>query len=153
MSTAIEEPGSTKQDLVHEFIAASGAKPTDNVTITGKENLEILIQFIRCGFSHVLCRSDHCPHITAPPADILIAPAVQGESDLIDILTRLARDLRPQGVLVTSYSGTDPVFTELALRRILRQCAFAAIKQVAGPKGVGTILCCHKQADSMRRAA
>jgi hypothetical protein len=100
MSTPIEEPRSPKRDLAQELISASGAKPPDNVIISGTGNLEILIEFIQCGYSHVVCRSDHAPHITTQPADILIAPNVKGETDFRNVLTLLARDLRPHGLLV-----------------------------------------------------
>ena len=83
MNTANAEPRSLEQDLAHEVVAASGARPTDNVTIAGTEHIEILIELIRRGFSHVLCRSaEHGPHMAAPPADILIAPNIKSETEL-----------------------------------------------------------------------
>jgi hypothetical protein len=153
MSAALEEPRSPTRTLADEFIALSGAKPPDNVIISGTGNLEILIEFIQRGFSHVICQSDHTPHVTSQPADILIAPNVKNESDFLNVMTLLARDLRPQGLLVILCTSTDPSFTELALRRLLKESGFAAVKQTNNNPDAGAILCARKQAASMARAA
>jgi hypothetical protein len=153
MNTTIEEPRSPKRDFAQEFITASGARPSDNVIISGAGNLEILIEFIQRGFSHVICQSDHAPHITTQPADILIAPDVKNETDFHNILTLLARDLRPHGLLIISSTSKDPSITELALRRLLKEGGFTAVKQINGTPDVGTIFCARKGVASIARAA
>jgi hypothetical protein len=153
MSTASEEPQSTQRDLAQEFITISGAKPPDNLVISGTGNLDILIEFIQRGFSHVVCQSDHAPHITSQPIDILIAPNVKSENDFHNVMTLLARDLRPQGLLVMSCTLNDPSITDLALRRLLKESGFTAVKQINNNPDVGTILCARKEAASIARAA
>jgi len=153
MSTTIEEPRSPKRDLVQEVIAVSGAKPPDNVIVSGAGNLEILIEFIQRGFSHVVCQSSHAPHITTQPADILIAPNLKSEAEIRDVLTLLTRDLRPHGILVISCTPTDSSITELSLRRLLKEGGFTAVKQINCTPDVGTILCARKEAASIARAA
>ncbi len=124
------------------------------MTIAGSGHIEILVEFIRRGFSDVLCRSAvHGPHMAAPPADVLIAPNVASEADLHGILTRLASDLRPRGVLVISCAKTFSSFDERRLRRRLMESGFTAIERIAARGDVGTLWCAHKQAASMRRAA
>ena len=154
MNTTNDDSRCPKRDLVNEVIAASGAQPADNVTIAGTEHLEILIELIRCGFSHVLCRSaDHGPRMAAPPADILIAPNVKSEADLRTVLTRLGRDLRPRGLLVLSHAQNCSSFNERHLRRLLTEGGFTAVERIAEHGDVGTLWCAHKQAASLRRAA
>jgi hypothetical protein len=153
MSTTIEEPRSPKRNLAQEFIAASGAKPPDNVVISGTGNLEILIEFIQRGFSHVICRRDHAPHITTQPADILIVPDVGSETDLRSVLTQLARDIRPHGLLVISCSSKNRSIIELALRRLLKEDGFTVVKQTNGDTDIGAIFCACKGAASIARAA
>jgi hypothetical protein len=154
MSNTNDDRRSPARDVVHEVITASGARTADNVTIAGTEHLEILIELIRRGFSHVLCQSsDHGPHMAAPPADILIAPNVKSEADLQAVLTRLGRDLRPRGVLVMSYAQESSSFSDRRLRRLLMEGGFAAVERIAGHGSVGTLWCAHKQAASLPRAA
>lgn len=153
MSAETEDPRNPKRDLAREFIAISGAKPPDNVIISGAGNLEILIEFIQRGFSHVVCQSGHAPHITTQPADILIAPNLKSQKEIGEVLALLTRDLRPHGTLVISCASTDSSTTELALRRLLKQSGFTAVKQLYCNPDIGTILCARKAATSVARAA
>src|ERR1700733_6813036 len=102
MCTTCDEQRSSERTFIQEAIAVSGARPEDNVTIAGKRNVDVVIDLMRRGFSNVLCQSaENGPHLS-PPADVLIAPDLKSEADLISVLTRLGRDLRPRGVLVTT---------------------------------------------------
>jgi hypothetical protein len=153
MSTTIEEPRSPKRDIAQEFIAVSGAKPPDNVIIFGAGNLEMLIEFIQRGFSHVVYQSGHAPHITTQPADILIAPNLKCEAEIRNVLALLTRDLRPRGILVISCTPAAPSITELALRRLLKEGGFSAVKQANYNSDFGIIVCARKEAASIARAA
>jgi hypothetical protein len=152
MRTTTEEPRSPKRDLAHEFITASGAQPADNVIIAGAGNLELLIEFIQRGFSHVVCQSDHGAHITTQPGDILIAPNLKSKSDFHSVMTLLVRDLSPHGVLVIS-RDQNPSFTEWDLRRCLKENGFRAVRQFDCREGAGTILCARKEVASVAHAA
>lgn len=154
MCTTTADPRCPEQDLAREVVAASGAQPTDNVTIAGTENIEILIELIRRGCSHVLCRSAvHGPHMAAPPADVLIAPNVKSETELHIVLTRLGHDLRPRGALVVSCPENCRCLSERGLRRLLVAAGFTAVERIAGHGDVGTIWCAHKMRAPMARAA
>jgi hypothetical protein len=152
MKVVVEEPRSPQRDFACEFINASGAKPEDNVTIAGAGNLDLLIEFIQRGFSHVVCQSDHGPHITAQPADILIAPHLKSKSDFDSVISRLMRDLSPHGALVVSCAKNSS-FSEWDLRRLLKEKGFRTMRQIDSNKGAGTIFCTQREAASMARAA
>jgi hypothetical protein len=145
---------SRERALVHEVLAASGARPADNVTIAGTDHLEIMIELMRCGFSHVLCQSpDHGPHMATAPADIIVAPNVTSESALGAVVTRLGRDLRPRGVLVICWARPCSALSERRLRRLLMDGGFIAMERIAGRSGAETLWCAHKLAAPLRHAA
>jgi hypothetical protein len=154
MNTITDISRSLKRAFAHEVIVASGARPADVVTIAGPEHFEILIELERRGFSHVSCVSaDYGPRMALPTADILIAPDVNGETALRNVLTRLGRDLRPRGVLVMSLAWTGSRFDERYLRRFLMENGFMAIERIAGRGDIGTLWCAYKEAASLRQAA
>ena len=154
MNTPDDNSGSLNRALAHEIISASGAQSADNVTIAGIEHLEVMIELIRRGFSHVLCRSaDRGPHMGVPPTDILIAPNVKSEAVLRDVVTRLGYDLRPRGILLISCAYACSSLNEQRVRRLLMECGFTAVERITVRDDVGTIWCAHKKAASMPRAA
>ena len=145
---------SSQRALASELINASGASPANHVTIAGAEHLEVLIEFIRRGFAHVLCRSaNHGPHMATPPADILIAPDAKSEADLCRVLTRLGCDLRPCGMLVISYVHNRSSLTERRLRRLLVESGFLAVERIASRGSADAIWRARKAPASMARAA
>jgi hypothetical protein len=140
--------------FAQQVVAASGARPADNLTIAGTDHLELLLELIRRGFSQVLCRSaDHGPHMATPPADILIAPEVRSEAELSRILTRLGRDLRPRGILVLSVAQTGAACDGRRLRRMLMEAGFTAVERNAASGDAATLWCARKQGASLPRAA
>jgi hypothetical protein len=154
MNTTHDEPRSLKRALASEVITASDVRPADHVTIAGAEHLEILIEFVRRGFSHVFCVSaDHGPRMAISPADLIIALNLRTEAALRDVLARLGRDLRPRGVLVMSFAGTCSPFNERHLRRLLMENGFMAVERAAGHGDAGILWCAYKEAASMRHAA
>ena len=154
MTSSNGEPRGCERALAQELISASHARPADNVTIAGTEHLEILIELIRHGCSHALCRSaEHGPHIAAPPSDILIAPNLKDETELCNVLKRLGGDLRPRGVLVFSCAQTGSSLSDRNLRRVLIERGFATVERIAGQGDVGTLWCAYKQPASLRHAA
>ena len=153
MSTDNRQRQSCTRALAHALIRVSHAQPTDNVTIAGAGHLELLVELMRDGYGHALCRSvDHGPHMARPPADILVAPNVRDESDLCNILQRLGSDLRPRGLIVFSCAQSD-TFGDRNLRRVLIERGFTAVERIAGEGNVGTLWCAHKRAASLRHAA
>lgn len=150
MKTIAGQPLSPRRDCASEFIAASGAKPTDNILIAGAGNLDLLIEFIQRGFSHAACQSDRGPHITAQPADILIAANLKTASDFHCVMTLLARDLSPHGALILSCA---PSFSEWDLRRLLKQKGFRAVRRIDGRNSAAAIFCARREAAFVARAA
>jgi hypothetical protein len=153
MCTTYDEQRHFERTFIQEAVAASGARPEDNVTIAGKQNVEIVIDLMRRGFSNVLCRSaENGPHVS-PPADVLIAPDLKSEADLISVLTRLGRDLRPRGVLVTTCAWASSAFDDRRLRRLFMEHGFVAMERIAGQGDAATVWRAYKGAASLRRAA
>lgn len=153
MCTTNDDPRRLERYLAREAVALSGAGPMDNVTIAGAEHIEIVIELIRRGFCNVLCRSPaNGPHLAAPPADLLIAPNVKTESELIGVLTRLGHELRPRGVLVISCAETGSALSDRCLRRLLMEQGFSAVERIAGGD-IGTLWCAHKARAPVARAA
>ena len=154
MSHTTDDPRSLERDLAREAVTVSGARPTDNVTIAGTAHIEIVIELVRRGFSHVVCQSAiNGPHMAAPPADLLIAPNVKSETELRSVLKRLAHDLRPRGVLVISCAAIGSSLSERCLRRLLMEEGFSAVERSASRGDVGTLWCAHKARAALARAA
>ena len=148
------EPPNRRQAFAREIILASGARPADRVTIAGTDDLELLVEFIRRGFTHVLCRAaDRGPHLAEASADILIAPGIRSEADLRSVMTRLGRDLRPNGTLVVSFARRGSSFDERRLRRCLMEGGFTAMERIAGRGDAGTLWCARRSPAAMLRAA
>jgi hypothetical protein len=153
MSTTYAGQRRSERTFIQEAVAVSGARPTDNVTIAGKRNVDVVIDLMRRGFSNVLCQSaENGPHVS-PPADLLIAPDLKSEADLINVLTRLGRDLRPRGVVVTTCAWAFTAVDERRLRRLFMAHGFVAVERIAGRGDAQTVWCAHKGAASLRRAA
>jgi hypothetical protein len=153
MSTTYDGQRRFERTFAQEAVAASGARPGDNVTIAGRQNVEFVIDLMRRGFSNVLCQSaENGPHVS-PPADVLIAPDLKTEADLINVLTWLGRDLRPRGVLVTTCAWASTAFDERRLRRLFMDHGFMAVERIAGRGNAEAVWCAYKGSASLRRAA
>lgn len=141
-------------DLAAELVAASGAHATDKVLIAGADQLDFLVALIQRGFSQVACQSADCgPHASKGDADILIAPHVRSETDLLHILQRLGRVLGPRGVFVAYIVTPSEFGNERRLRQIFLEAGFGALERLPSRAGIGNPWCARRQAASMAWAA
>ena len=138
--------------LANELVAASAAHSSDRVIIAGTDQLEFLITLLRRGFANVDCMSaSDGPPLHAGEADIVIAPSVQGEADLLHILQRFGCTLRPRGVLVLHEAS--PVHDERRMRQFFFSSGFAAVERVPSVNGFGHHWCAYKQNAAAAQAA
>ncbi|MDB5407637.1 MAG: hypothetical protein JWL84_2549 [Rhodospirillales bacterium] len=126
------------------LIDACDARPTDHVTIAGCENLELLIDFFRHGFTDAGCQADRGPHDGDRPSDVLVVPRVASDLALLHVVTRLGGDLRPGGMLVLRDDRPLAAGQRRQLLNLLAQRGFVPIDRVASFLASGGILRARK---------
>jgi hypothetical protein len=130
--------------LADEVIKLVGEKRTDRIILIGCEHIELLIQLAHTGFADVTCRSALAgPNAGEMSADIIIAPAVDRETELAAVLSRMGRSLRPDGVLILGTDATPFTNRTRQLQRLLIQHRFTFARKVVAPAHL-TLLCCRK---------
>jgi hypothetical protein len=138
-------------DLAASLIEARIAGPADNVTIVGRNNLELLIALSRCGLRHATCRdTERAPHGGDPAADILVIPEIDSEIQVSTALSGLGHELRRGGAVVAL--APPSVAAHMMLRRALVARGFVEIRALAVAGG-RILLCARKPAASVARAA
>ena len=151
MSTVVEfeRPGAPPAAAVEDFIAASGARPSDQIVIAGAVHLETLISLTRRGFSRAICQSPQCcPHVPGDKADAIFAPVVANEAALLSILQGLGSTLRPGGALVVETAAPLDLARDARARAAVAASGFAALEP-AGP----ALWRARKQTARLTRAA
>ena len=135
-----------------DFIEISGAAPSDKVIIAGAKNLDLLVSLMRHGFAEVICQSStQDPCVGQSPADIILAPTVRSETDLLSILRRLGLALRRGGVLVLRTTQPFNFLNNARLRQALADSGCTDFDRVAA--GGGFVWRTQKCALAVARAA
>lgn len=135
-----------------DLIEAAGARLTDRIIIAGVHHLELLISLTRRGFLSVTCQSPRRgPHIPNSKADVILAPAIRSDRDLLDLLEGLGSELRPGGMLLIK---VEPGELAADPQRCpgLRAHGLDSFTPVAGPSGA-LLWRAQKQAAALVRAA
>jgi hypothetical protein len=144
MSTSQAHRRETASHLTEQLIKLAGAKPADRVTIVGRGQIELLIAFAGRGFVEVTCcAAMGGPNAEEASADLAVALAVHSEAELLAILSRLRRSLRPGGALLLGTA--DPRLATWKRRRpeLLARYGFVLLRKHIQSPGVD-ILCCRK---------
>jgi hypothetical protein len=150
MSNVIDldrRPNADMPGLVDRFIQASGARLSDQIMIAGARNLDCLISLTRRGFARVICQSpERSPHVPNSRADVILAPAIANEAQLLDLLQHLGSALQPGGTVIIE-APTISHLAEETLRSALRAKDFV-LEPVSD--GLWRI---HRQDQALVRAA
>jgi hypothetical protein len=140
--------------LARELILAADAHPSDKVIIAGAEQLDLLISLIRRGFGDVGCLSaGYGPHLRTAGTDVVIAPHVDSEAELLHILQRLGCALRSRGVLVVHETLPGDSCNDRRLRQIFLEAGFAALERVPSSVDTGHNWCAYKRSSAIALAA
>jgi hypothetical protein len=152
MSTRQVGSRATASHLTEQLIKLAGAKLTDRVTVVGCERIEVLIELLGRGFVEVTCRSAMGgPNAGEAPADLIVAPAVHSEPELLAILWRLGRSLRPGGALLFGTADPRPAIWKRRLPQLMTQYGFVLARK-HDAAGVH-IVCCRKLSTCQAQAA
>jgi hypothetical protein len=134
----------TASDLVDEIVKLVGRKQTRRVVVVGCEHIELLIQLCRYGFVEVTCfRVPAGTHAAETSADIIISPAADREPEFPAVLSRLARGLRPGGVLFLGTAGTLLMTRKRQIQALLIQQGFAFTRMHLERADID-LWCCRK---------
>lgn len=137
-----------------DFIEISGAVPSDKVIIAGAGHLDLLLSLMRHGFAEVICQSStQDPCVGQSPADIILAPAVRSETDLLSILRRLGLALKRGGVLVLQTTQPFNFLNNTRLRQALADVGCTDFDRVAVRGDGGFVWRTQKCALAVDRAA
>lgn len=163
MSTAVQSDARQTDDrqsrpvsniLAEELAAGCAAHPSDKVIIVGAEQLDLLLALLRRGFTDVDCLSAGCgPHPQRDGSDILIAPAVRSESELLHILQRFGCTLRPRGVIIVHEAASAGICNDCRLRQMFLEAGFAAVERQPSRGGTGHLWRAYKETAAIARAA
>jgi len=138
-------------DLAASLVEAQIAGPTDNVTIAGCNQLELLIALSNRGLRHATCRdAKNGPHGGEPATDILVIPDIDSETQLSATVARLGHELRQGGSIVAITPPSDAA--RMTLRRVLVSCGFIEMHALT-VSGGRTLVCARKPATIAARAA
>jgi hypothetical protein len=130
MSTSQVRGRETASHLTEQLIKLAGAKPTDRVTIVGPEQIEMLIELAGRGFVEVTCcAAKGGPNAGEGPVDLVVAPAVHSEAELLAILARLSRSLRPGEELLFGTADPRPATWKRRLPQLLTQYGFVLVRK------------------------
>ena len=148
------EPCRPAPDILEEMIHASGAKSADRLTIAGGRYLDLLIGLCRRGFVCVSCHAaDRGPPAGEAASDVLWIPEVESEAQLLVVVARLGRNLRPEGILLIRQQRQFPAERLRRLPSLLAERGFMLEKQIATASG-GILFCARKRLiDQLRCAA
>jgi hypothetical protein len=153
MSTSQVHSRETASHLTEQLIKLAGAKPTDRVTIVGCEQIEMLIGLAERGFVEVTCcAAMGGPNAGEAPVDLVAAPAVHSEAELLAILSRLSRGLRPGGALLFGTANPRPATWKRRLPQLLTRYGFVLVRKHVESTDVH-ILCCRKLSTCQAQAA
>jgi hypothetical protein len=135
--------------LADQLIDASGAGAADRITIAGGRHLDLLLSLFSRGFTHAACQAvnQDVPHDGEPAPDVLLIPSIASEEELLAVLARLGRQLRPGGALVLRAAGGGNCGQKATrLRRLLAERGFdPASWTIALDVADELILCAHKR--------
>ena len=124
--------------LADESIIWAGAKTGDRVTIIGSAQIDLLVEFVHRGFANVACRAaTGCPHAADLEADLVIAPALHDDRELMTTISQIRRCLRSGGTLLVQTAKSMSV----ALARskdILQPQGFAFVGMHRAKPGMHT---------------
>jgi len=143
----------TAAACVAELVAATEATPSDRITVLGGGQIELLIAFLRHGFDDVACLSSTRNGSGVGEADIVIAPAIDNETELAALLCSLGRALRPGGNLVVRLTETAALRNQQQLLPIFLKSGFAAVERRASSGNLGSLWLARKQSKISARAA
>ena len=139
--------------FVEELITLAGAKPTDRIIVAGCEHIEVLIALARCGFVEATCRTAVSgPSAGEASADLIIAPTVHSEAELLAILSRLSRGSRAGGALLFGTAGSPSAAWQKRRPKLLARHGFVFVREHNG-SAAPRILCCRKLPKWQARAA
>jgi len=146
-SATIPEPVplGTLSTLTDQLVALSDARPTDRISVTGHNTLDIFLDLCRRGFCHADCRTGaQGPRTSETSADSLWIVEAEDAAELRTLISKCGRDLRPHGTLLVSMkneSGGDAAFL---LGAVLLKCGFRPIRRLITTARV--LLLCQRQA-------
>lgn len=93
--------GEDVRQLAEEAIALTGAKPTDRVTILGRGQIDLLVEFAHRRFRRVECHAaEGCHSAAEMKADLVVAPSVRDERELMLTASDAGHCLRAGGVFL-----------------------------------------------------
>ncbi len=142
----------TAARFARQMIELAGARPAHSVTVMGCEQIELLLELAARGFLEVTCRRPEGGPAGEKPADIVAAPAIGSEKELIVFLPRLGRALRPDGALLIGTANRSSLPFNQRTYSLLAQHGFA-VARVAQPDGAAVVLCCRRYPARQAQAA
>jgi hypothetical protein len=130
--------------LAQAIVKVVGRRRSGRVMLVGCEHIELLIQLAQHGFVDVTCLAVLTgPNVGEMSADIIIAPGVDREPRLAAVLSRLGRDLRPDGVLILGIAGSLIMTRMRQIQELLIQQRLAFVRTHLEPADVD-LLCCRR---------
>jgi hypothetical protein len=127
----------TAVELAESMLA--DARLTDKVTILGRAQIDLLLALAQKGFVDVSCRNADGPHVTADPADVVVAPAIASEAELVVAAAEARRSLKQSGVFLARLADLSSAALGV-VDDVLGRYGFAAVGEPGG------LLCCRRLA-------
>lgn len=138
-------PLGTLSTLTDQLVTLSDARPSDRISVTGHNTLEIFLDLCRRGFFHAVCRTGaQGPHTSDNSADSLWIVEAENAAELRTLLAKCGRDLRPHGTLLVSMKNETGGDATLLLGSVLLKCGFQPVRRLVTTERV--LLLCQRYA-------
>lgn len=125
-------------ELAERMVTLAAARTSDKVTILGNGEIALVLALARQGFMAVTCReAARDPHAASDAADIVLAPMVKGETELVEAAAEACRTLKHGGVFLARLADLSGAALDM-IETVLGRYGFAAIPEP------GNLLCCRR---------
>jgi hypothetical protein len=135
-----------------EIVKLTGGVGEPRVLLVGPEHIELLVELLNRGFVDVSCRNLAGPNAGELSADIIIAPEIGSEPELVKGGRSLQRALRPGGILLVGIPSSTSTLRDRLLRKLLREAGFALVRTQL-PSTAIDVLCCRRVGAVERQTA
>jgi hypothetical protein len=143
----------TAMFFAEEISQCVGHRRDDRIFVVGGEHIELLVQLLHHGFTGVTCGAVLTgPNAGELAADIFVVPAIRSLPELAALAPRLARYLRPHGVLLLGARGSLITIRVRVIQQVLRQSGLVFERKRIEPVDMHLFRCRRTQAQQSQAA-
>jgi hypothetical protein len=126
-------------DFIDQLMKLAAVRLTDKMIVIGCDQIEVFVGLAARGFFDITCRA-----VMQGPnerdLDLIIAPGIRSEAEMLDVLSRFACSLRHSGALVLGIGGSPAGASQQGLQRTLAQYGLVIVRKQTESTGFHILL-------------